>query len=47
MDFIITLNKKEEDWMKKYHCIIQELEMIADLQLQIQNLIKLVDTANN
>jgi len=33
--------------MKKYHKIIQGLEMIANLQLQIQNLVKLADVANN
>ena len=33
--------------MKKYHRIIQELETIADIQLQIQTIIKLADVANN
>ena len=47
MDFIITLNQKKKDWMKKYHKIIQGLEIIANLQLQIQNLVKLADIANN
>ena len=31
----------------KYHKIIQGLESMADIQLQIQNIIKLADTANN
>jgi len=42
----MTLNK-EKNWIKKYHKIIQELETMADIQLQIQNIIKLADTANN
>jgi len=33
--------------MKKYHRIIQELETIADIQLQIQTIIKLADVANS
>jgi len=33
--------------MKKYHKIIQGLETIADIQLQLQNIIKLADTKNN
>jgi len=33
--------------MKKYHKIIQKLETMADIQLQIQNIIKLADTENN
>ena len=32
--------------MRKYHHIIQELERMADIQLQIQNVVKLTNTAN-
>jgi len=47
IDLIITLNKKKKNWTKKYHKIIQGLETMANIQLQIQNLVKLVITANN
>ena len=33
--------------MKKYHKIIQELETIANIQLQIQDIVKQADTINN
>ena len=33
--------------MKKYYKIIQELETMANIQLQIQNIIKLANTPNN
>ena len=41
------LNKEKKNWIKKYYKIIWGLETIADIQLQIQNIIKLADTANN
>jgi len=47
MDLIMTLNKEKKDWTKKYQKIIQGLENMADIQLQLQNIIKLVDVANN
>jgi len=47
MDLIMTLNKEKKDWTKKYQKIIQGLENMADVQLQLQNIIKLVDVANN
>jgi len=33
--------------MKNYYKIIQELETMANIQLQIQNIIKLANTPNN
>ena len=47
LDLIITFNKEKKDWMKKYYKIIQELETTADIQLQIQDIIKQADTVNN
>ena len=41
------MNKEKKDWMRKYHKIIWELETIADIQLQIQNIIKLADITNS
>jgi len=41
MDLIMTSNKKKKDWTKKYYKIIQELETMVDVQLQLQNIIKL------
>ena len=43
----MTLNREKKDWMKKYHKIIQGLETIANIQLQLQNIIKLSNIANN
>ena len=44
---ILTIKQRKKNWTKKYHKIIQELEIIADIQLQPQNIIKLANTANN
>ena len=47
IDLIITLNKEKKNWIKKYHKIIQDTKTMADIQLQIQNFVKLADAANN
>ena len=47
MNLIMILNKEKKNWTKKYYKIIQGLETMADVQLQLQNIIKLVDTARN
>ena len=47
LSLIITLNQEKKDWMKKYHKIIWRLEIIADIQIQIQDLIKLANAVNN
>jgi len=47
IDLIITFNKENKDWIKKYHKMIQKLKTITDIQLQIHNIIKLADAANN
>lgn len=47
MNLIISLNKEKKNQTKKYYKIIQGLETMVDFQLQIQNLIKIVDPANN
>ena len=41
------MNKKKKDSIKKYYKIIWGLKTITDVQLQLQNIIKLVDAANN
>jgi len=46
MDLITILNKERKDWIKKYHKIIQRIEIIANIQLQIQNIVKLAEVAN-
>lgn len=38
---------EKKDQTRKYYKIIQRLETIANIQLQIQNLVKLADIANN
>ena len=43
----LIMNKEKKDWMKNYYKIIQELETMANIQLQIQNIIKLANTPNN
>ena len=43
----MTLNKKKKDWIKKYYKIIQRLKTIADIQLQIQDIIKQANVVNN
>ena len=47
LDLIMTLNKKKKDWIKKYYKIIQRLKTIADIQLQIQDIIKQANVVNN
>jgi len=47
LDLIITLNRKKKDWTKKYYKIIQGLETMVDIQMQIQDLVKLADVVNN
>ena len=37
---------KKKDWTKKIHRIIWRIEIIADIQLQLQNIIKLAKVAN-
>ena len=43
---INTLTNKKKDWMKKYHKIIREIETMANIQLQLQNIVKLAEVAN-
>ena len=46
MYLINTLTREKKDWMKKYHKIIQGIETMANIQLQLQNIIKLAEVAN-
>jgi len=46
MNLIVTLNNKRKDWTKKYYKIIRELETMADIQLQLQNMVWLAKVAN-
>ena len=46
MDLIVILNKEKKDWTKKYHKIIRGIETMVDIQLQLQNIIKLAEVAN-
>jgi len=47
MNLIMILNKEKKDWTKKYHRIIQGLETMANIWLQVQNIVKLANIANN
>ena len=46
MALISTLTNEKKNWMKKYHKIIWRIETIVDVQLQLQNIIKLAEVAN-
>ena len=35
MDLVNTLTNERKDWTKKYHKIIQGIEIMADVQLQL------------
>ena len=41
-----TMNKERKDWTKKYHKIIWGIEWMVNVQLQLQNIIKLAEEAN-
>ena len=43
---INTLTNEKKDWMKKYYKIIRGIETMADIQLQLQNIVKLAEVAN-
>ena len=47
LDLIVTLNREKKDWTKKYYKIIQGLKTMVDIQMQIQDLVKLADVVNN
>ena len=46
MNLVKTMTNEWKDWTKKYHKIIQGIEWMVDIQLQLQNIIKLVEEAN-
>ena len=46
LDLVKTMNQKKKDWMKKYHRIIREIETMVDIQVQLQNIIKLAEVVN-
>ena len=46
IDLIVTLNNKRKDWIKKYLKIIRRLETIAEIQLQLQNIVWLAKVTN-
>ena len=40
------MNKEQKDWTRKYHKIIRGIERMVDIQMQLQNIIKLAEEAN-
>ena len=46
MDLVKTMNNKQENWTRKYHKIIWGTERMVDIQMQLQNIIKLEKEAN-
>ena len=46
MNLVKTINEEKKDWMKKYHKIIQEIKRMVNVQMQLQNIVKLVEEAN-
>ena len=45
-DLVKTMNKEQKDWTRKYHKIIRGIERMVDIQMQLQNIIKLAEEAN-
>ena len=41
-----TINQNRKDWTKKYYKIIQGIEGMVDIQMQLQNIIKLAEKTN-
>ena len=46
-DFIIQFNREKKNQMRKYHKLIRKIETIANIQLQIQYIIKQANVVNN
>jgi len=46
MNLVKTINDKKKNWMKKYYKIIYEIERMVDVQMQLQNVMKLAKEAN-
>ena len=46
MNLVNTITQERKDQMKKYYKIIREIEQIVNMQLQVQNIIKLAEKAN-
>ena len=45
-NLVKTINSEQKDWIKKYHKIIWGIEQMVDIQLQLQNIIKLAEETN-
>ena len=46
LTLINSLTIKKKDWVKKYYRIIQGIEIMAHIQIQLQNIIKLAEVVN-
>ena len=46
MNLIKTINDEKKDWTQKYHKVIQGIERMVDMQVQLQNIMKLAEEAN-
>jgi len=46
IDLVKIMNQEKNNQMKKYHKIIQGIKRIVDVQMQLQNIIKLAEEAN-
>jgi len=46
MGLILTLNQERKDWMKKYYKIIRGVKTMTNIQLQLQNIVKLAKIMN-
>jgi len=46
MNLVKTINDEKKDWTKKYHKIIQEIKRMVDMQMQLQNIVRLAEEAN-
>jgi len=46
MNLVKTISNKKKDWTKKYYKIIQRIERMVDVQIQLQNIMKLAEETN-
>ena len=46
MNLVKTINNEKKNWTKKYHKIIQGIERMVNVQIQLQNIVKLAEEAN-
>ena len=46
MNLVKTINEEKKNWTKKYHKVIQGIKRMVNVQMQLQNIMKLAEEAN-